>query len=190
MNSRGALKPRSGACFRTMVGALILAAWVDSPALAVTMGVGISHGQDTDDVSVGARWDWPGLVDDWSKGVHALGRVEFDITNFQGERNAPRHDNVRALAVIPEVRLSPERGSNVPFVDLGLGIGGVSEVTINGDRHFASAFQFTELLRVGLRAGLGGRWEVALSAQHFSNAGLKKPNDGITYGGVSLAWRF
>lgn len=169
---------------------VLLAGLLAARAEAVSVGIGLSHGQDTDDVSIGARWEWPGLVDQTYARVHALGRVELDLTDIQGERYAQRRDNVRALAAIPEIRVQTASEDFAPFVDLGLGLGGVSAVTINGDRHFASALQFTELLRIGLTSRRAGRLELALSAQHFSNAGLKKPNDGITYGGVVIAWRF
>ncbi len=69
-------------------------------------------------------------------------------------------------------------------------MGGLSEVTINGDRHFSTAFQFTEILRTGVRFGSQKQFDLAVGAQHFSNAGLKKPNDGITYAGLIAAWHW
>jgi lipid A 3-O-deacylase len=78
----------------------------------------------------------------------------------------------------------------LPFAEISLDLGGVSEVTINGDRHFSSSFQFTEIVRSGVRFGRQRQFDLAVGAQHFSNAGLKRPNDGITYAGLLLAWHW
>jgi hypothetical protein len=50
----------------------------------------------------------------------------------------------------------------MPFIEFGLGLSGFTETTIAGTRHLGGDFEFTELLRTGLRFG--------------------DPNDGITYG--------
>ncbi len=57
-------------------------------------------------------------------------------------------------------------------------------------RHLGGGFEFTEVVGGGLRFGARRQWEVGLYGQHFSNAGLHRPNEGITYAGVSMAWYF
>jgi hypothetical protein len=41
-----------------------------------------------------------------------------------------------------------------------------------------------------VRFGPKKQFEFAVGGQHFSNAGLKHPNDGITYAGLLAAWHW
>jgi hypothetical protein len=117
--------------------------------------------------------------------------VELGAGEFQGHRGSIHHNTIKALAAVAKLRWQrPTAAAVQPFIDAGLGLGGLSEVTINGDRHFSTSFQFTELLRFGLRFGSRRQFELAVGAQHFSNAGLRRPNDGITYAGVTGAWHW
>jgi len=62
-----------------------------------------------------------------------------------------------------------------PYVELGIGIAGLSKKEYEG-REFGSRFAFEDRIGLGLRFG---RHEVGLRAMHYSNAGIKSPNDGI-----------
>ena len=61
-----------------------------------------------------------------------------------------------------------------------LGLGGFSAPTIASICHLGGGFEFTEVLRAGLRFGARRQFELALSGQHFADAGLNVPNEGIT----------
>jgi len=71
---------------------------------------------------------------------------------------------------------------------LGLGLGGFSETTIVGIRHLGGSFEFTELLRTGLRFGTRRQFQLALSAQDFSKCWAEPAQRGDT--GLSGAWHF
>jgi hypothetical protein len=134
---------------------------------------------------------------DRRKPVHQYARwtltshVDLGIGQFQGHESSPSHQTTRALAGIGTLRWERRPTTPVvPFVEFGLGLSGFSETTIAGIRHLGGGFEFTEILRSGFRFGERRQYEVSLSAQHFSNAGLHWPNEGITYAGVSAAWYF
>lgn len=63
-----------------------------------------------------------------------------------------------------------------PYVELGLGVAAFSKTRVSS-RKLGAAFSFEERLGVGLQLDNGD--QLGVRAMHYSNAGLKKPNDGI-----------
>lgn len=63
-----------------------------------------------------------------------------------------------------------------PYLELGVGIAAFENTEIE-DKDLGSSFQFEDRIGVGLRF-VGGH-EIGLRAIHYSNAGIKNPNDGI-----------
>jgi lipid A 3-O-deacylase len=53
------------------------------------------------------------------------------------------------------------------------------------DRHLATAFQFEDRLAIGVPLGRG---ELSASLIHYSNGGIKRPNDGFET--LTLGYRF
>lgn len=62
-----------------------------------------------------------------------------------------------------------------PFLEAGIGAALFYRTRLE-TRELASAFQFQDRLALGLPLGQG---ELALSLTHYSNAGIKAPNDGF-----------
>jgi lipid A 3-O-deacylase len=62
-----------------------------------------------------------------------------------------------------------------PYVEAGIGIAGFTSTEIENNR-LGSSFQFEDRLGVGVRFN---NQEVGIRAIHYSNAGLKQPNDGV-----------
>jgi hypothetical protein len=159
----------------TAVGGLffLFSASSDADAVRVTAG----YGQGVNLYAVALQLDrrQPHEYQQWRLTLH----VDLGVGEFQGHRSASSHDTTRALAAVGKLRW--ERISNPrwsPFIEFGLGLGRFSETTIAGVRHLGGGFEFTEVLRTGLRFGARRQFELALSGQHFSNAGLSPPNQG------------
>jgi lipid A 3-O-deacylase len=72
-----------------------------------------------------------------------------------------------------------------PFIEFGVGAALFSHVKI-GDRNLASALLFDERLAAGIALDPVGRYQLAVYAEHRSNAGLKEPNQGLTTYGLEL----
>jgi len=49
---------------------------------------------------------------------------------------------------------------------------------------------FGDHIALGLRLGDRQEHELQLRVEHFSNAGLRKPNPGENFGQVRYVWRF
>lgn len=122
--------------------------------------------------------------DDWSLTTH----LELGISDFESSSRAA--GGTRALAAVGKLRWQTRATAWQPFVEVGFGLGGFTELTIAGVRHLGGDFEFTEVLRTGLRFGPRRQFEFGVSGQHFSNAGLHPINEGITYFGVSAAWYY
>lgn len=63
-----------------------------------------------------------------------------------------------------------------PFIEAGVGVALFSATDV-GHRNMSSAFHFEDRLGAGLRLVDGTR--LGVRAIHYSNAGLKMPNEGI-----------
>jgi len=67
-------------------------------------------------------------------------------------------------------------GNVKPFIEAGIGLA-VFSGTSAGDQEFGSAFNFEDRIGAGLK--IGETQKVGIRAIHYSNAGIKQPNDGI-----------
>ncbi|MCQ4249807.1 MULTISPECIES: acyloxyacyl hydrolase [Pseudomonadota] len=78
-------------------------------------------------------------------------------------------------------RYQPADQQSPWFIEAGLGGSVTDRLYSSRERQFSTAFQFTEVLAVGYRFGPEKAYEVSLRVQHFSNAGIKKPNPGENF---------
>jgi lipid A 3-O-deacylase len=65
-----------------------------------------------------------------------------------------------------------------PYLEAGIGISYLSEKTIDG-RDLSSQFQFEDRIGIGTRIGKQRAHDLSLRYMHYSNAGIKQPNEGI-----------
>ena len=83
-----------------------------------------------------------------------------------------------SLTLTPMFRLN--FGASVagvtPFLEAGIGAAYFTETDL-GDQDLGSKFQFEDRLGAGVRFASGS--EVGVRYYHYSNAGIKQPNDGI-----------
>jgi len=82
------------------------------------------------------------------------------------------------------------QGSSPWYAEGGIGGSVMDHIYQTPDRSFSTAFQFTEVLGIGRSFGDNGAHELSLRVQHFSNAGIKKPNPGETFLKVRYTYRF
>ncbi|WP_248731671.1 acyloxyacyl hydrolase [Pseudomonas sp. MWU13-2517] len=68
------------------------------------------------------------------------------------------------------------QGEIKPFIEAGVGVAMFSGTTA-GDQKFGSSFNFEDRIGAGLK--FGDTQRVGIRATHYSNAGIKQPNDGI-----------
>ncbi len=76
------------------------------------------------------------------------------------------------------------------FVELGLG-GTLTDADLNSDApgvQVGCSLLFHEQLAAGIK--LDDNWRLVAQVEHSSNANLCSPNDGLTYAGIGLGYKF
>jgi len=89
----------------------------------------------------------------------------------------------------PVFRLQRLDGSG-PYVEAAIGFHLLSDLSITRTRLFGSHFQFGDHLGAGWRFGPRGRNDIGLRLQHLSNGGIRRPNPGINFLVLRLAYHF
>jgi lipid A 3-O-deacylase len=62
-----------------------------------------------------------------------------------------------------------------PYIEAGIGVAAFAHTELE-DNDLGSSFQFEDRLGLGVRFA---EQEIGVRALHYSNAGLKQPNDGV-----------
>lgn len=74
------------------------------------------------------------------------------------------------------------------YYEAGIGVHGLSKLYNNDDNRLSTHFQFGDHIGVGYV--FQNNWEVAAKLQHFSNGGYKKPNSGVNFVEMKVAYHF
>lgn len=101
---------------------------------------------------------------------------ELELTHFRYTGSQPGPDSLNEGGVKGMVRISRGGGSVKPYAEVGLGASLFSRDRL-ATKDFSTHFQFSE--HVGLGAEFGNGWFAGWRYSHYSNAGIKQPNDGI-----------
>jgi lipid A 3-O-deacylase len=113
---------------------------------------------------------------------------------FVSQWHAPALDggsrNYAQIGAIYTWRYRFGAGSSPWFAEAGVGGTLMDHLYKTPDRTFSTAFQFTEVLGVGRSFGENGKHELSLRVQHFSNAGIKKPNPGENFVRLRYTYHF
>ena len=123
----------------------------------------------------------------WSLGRDSLRQpwslyLEASASRWQSRSGyASDHGVLTQVALIPVLRYRFDKGSSPWFVEGGVGATVTSSVYRNTGRHFSTAFNFGDHMGVGYAFGSARNEEIALRAEHFSNAGIKHPNPGQNF---------
>ena len=194
-NKQGFLPPGA----RRVLGwcAAAAAAMLASPAALAfedrDIGVYVEAGQaphdsgDTTVLSAGAMFPWT------PRQPVRAGALSFYWDVFASRWRAPvgslRREYTQ-IGVIGTWRLRFDQGRSPWFVEGGVGATVMDHVYHTPSRDFSTAFQFTEVLGAGYSFGAHGQHELSLRLQHFSNAGIRKPNPGENFVRLRYAVRF
>lgn len=140
--------------------------------------------------SIGLQLTLPQVVDRMSGSLRVRAYPEIQLTRF--ERHDEQLTQVGGFAI---GRLGPADGGLRPFMEVGLG-GNLFSRDHIGSRSLSTRFQFGELLGLGVAWGghpngddRGESW-LGLRYVHFSNAGIRHPNDGLDNLELIIGHRF
>jgi hypothetical protein len=104
----------------------------------------------------------------------------------------PKARDLLELGYSPVLRLErPLQGGHaVLFVEGSIGARLLSHTRVAPERSLSTAFQFSDMLGVGVQWGAQGRSTLGLRYQHVSNLGIKRPNPGLDFGQLYYTHRF
>lgn len=143
---------------------------VTAQAAGVEFSVG-QTGKSTQTYRLGLQWDW-----DKSWLQSDVGRLtgywSGAYTYWDGDKASSNH----SLSFSPVFVYEFSGTSVKPYIEAGIGVA-VFDHTQVEENQLGSAFQFEDRIGFGLR--FAGGHEVGIRATHYSNAGIREPNDGI-----------
>lgn len=147
---------------------LILGANAPASAWDVTLAAGVTR-ESTEVVRLGLQRDFERSW--WQSASGRLtGYWDGGYTYWFGEQSASSH----SLSVAPVFVYEFAGATLRPYIEAGIGAALFSS-TEHESHDLSTAFQFEDRLGFGLR--FAGQ-EVGLRAIHYSNAGIKNPNEG------------
>lgn len=134
----------------------------------------------------GAQWKWDSKwlqAGNWHMGGY------WDLQ--AGQWSGSGKNTITDVGLTPVFRYQQTVPSGIsPYVEGAIGFHLIQPVRLEADRGFSTAFQFGDHVGVGARFGERGRYDLGLRYQHLSNAGIKKPNNGINFTQVRFQVHF
>jgi lipid A 3-O-deacylase len=176
-----------------VLAALLLVSISNAHALdsaSFEFGVG-NEGTDLWRAGVQRKWQRRWFAErSWTLGAYwdlQVGRWTGRVRAGQSERE----QNIWDISLTPVFRLErAQRTGIAPYVEGAIGFHALSDLRINQRRLFSTHFQYGDHLGAGLRFGPEYRYDASLRVQHLSNGGLARPNPGINFLQLRLAYHF
>ncbi|GIL05386.1 MAG: lipid A deacylase PagL [Betaproteobacteria bacterium] len=142
-------------------------------------GVLVQSGRasETTTLSLGLQWNWSR---GWHLGEHGrlAGHHEVSLGWWRVDDGAGA--TVTQIGVTPALRYWPDGAMHGWFYEGGIGVNWLTPLYRTPEKRFSTTFNFGDHLAVGYRSAPRG-WEWSLRMQHFSNAGINRPNPGENF---------
>lgn len=172
---------------RKMAAAAMLGTGLLAGPACADVGLELRYGErgDYSQRALGLRFGeiWSSNGDRWAASLQPV--VEVGRLKYSGNRAGRDSLNYGSGGV--NFRFSLPGQNLTPYFEAGLGGALLSSTTL-GPKSLSTRFQFTEW--VGLGIDIGQHMSVAYRFVHFSNANIKRPNDGIDMQQIVLTARF
>lgn len=164
--------------------ALLAAGLLGSRAHALDgVALELGRGDERSELVRGAlQWKWRRT---WlaERRWHVAGYWDASLGAWRAEKT------LVDLGITPVFRLQRSDSAG-PYFEAAIGFHLLSDLSVSRTRVFGSHFQFGDHVGAGWRFGERGRYDLGLRLQHLSNGGIKKPNPGINFAVLRLAYRF
>ncbi|MEJ2382373.1 MAG: acyloxyacyl hydrolase [Gammaproteobacteria bacterium] len=170
-----------------MLPGLASAALVD--AVAVTTGTDSRASTHVNMVRLSLQKHWQQrwfTQGNW----YLTGYWELGFGYWHGNAGDTGRSHIEAVDFRPVLRLQRQvssRDATQFYVEGGVGPALLSATHID-NLQFSTTFQFGSHIGAGICFGRDHRFDLEYRFMHYSNADIKKPNDGISFNVVQLGW--
>ena len=145
--------------------------------------------QSTRAYIAGLTWDW-----NWRQhyGFGTLsGYFDADFGRWTTDRNGVEgYAWMTQVGLTPVLRLRPAGAAANWFAEIGVGVNYILPLYRSGTKRFSTEFNFGDHVAIGRDFGSRRQHEVAVRAEHFSNAGIAHPNPGENFAQLRYSYRF
>lgn len=173
------------------IGLLIGVLLFSGNASAVdAVSVEYGNGDGADMARVGVVWNWDRQ---WFSDGNWLvtGFWEASLGSWRGHSAAGNNQTVVDVGFTPVFRLQQKNPDGIaPYAEAAIGFHMITPTFIYSNRRFGSSFQFGDHIGFGMRFGDRQQFDLGYRFQHLSNAGIKKPNQGINFNQIRFAYHF
>jgi lipid A 3-O-deacylase len=178
---------------KTVTVTSVLACLSSSCYAVDSLSAEFATGNRTQMARIGTQWAWKSRW--WeSNGTHIGGYWDLTLAEWHGTRF--RHQpgatpgatqNITDVGITPVFRLQRNSGTG-PYIEAGVGAHLLSDQYNNNGRRLSGNFQFGD--HVGVGYIFANRVDIGVKIQHFSNAGIRKPNDGVNFAVARVSYAF
>jgi opacity protein-like surface antigen len=158
--------------------------------MSIELGTSNSSSTDVDMLRIGVQWDWSrrwAISQKW----HIGGYWDFGVGYWSNSSPRQTNSGLTELGFTPVFRLQQtSMGPISPYLEAAIGFHLLSQTSVSEERRFSTAFQFGDHLGVGIRFGPRHAMDFGYRYQHFSNADIKDPNQGINFHQVRYQYHF
>ena len=144
--------------------------------------------QSTRAYIAGVTWDW-----DWRQ-HYAFGTLsgyfDADFGRWTTDRNGVEgYAWMTQVGLTPVLRFRPAGAAADWFAEIGVGLNYILPLYRSGSKRFSTEFNFGDHVAIGRDFGSRGQHEIAVRAEHFSNAGIAHPNPGENFAQLRYSYR-
>ena len=140
-------------------------------------------------IRAGLQWDWNRRWLESDKaylgGYWDLTLAEWREEKYQNVTGASK--NFADIGLTPVLRFQGLNGTGF-YAELGIGAHLFSDLYDNDGRQLSTRFEFGDHIGVGYV--FGNKIDLGLKYQHFSNGGIKEPNNGVNFTVLRANYRF
>ena len=181
-------QPAESLAWKTAVAITATLIYATNPVGADRMTVEGGGGEDVGVLRIGAQWDWnDDLLELWGYSLSTY--WQFDYSKWQSTKDSSQRGANNTLGLSPVFRFTRKTGSVRPYLDTSVGVYLFSSTQVNGS-NFGDAFQFSDMLGLGLLVGKRQQWGLGYKFQHYSNGSTALPNNGINFHFLTVSYEY
>ena len=146
-------------------------------------------GEEVQIVRAGVQWNWEQR---WfqSNGNHIGGYWDLSIAQWRGTKHQNvdgKNQYITSIGITPVFRWQRDDLKGF-YGEVGVGANLLSELYNNNNKKLSTAFEFGD--HIGFGYVFNNDVEIGIKYLHYSNAGIKKPNDGADFILMRLRYPF